>query len=139
MKNYIILAVFILMLIFTGCDGFLAVRGSVIDDDTIKSYTISDSLFEEIQLSNGIEGVQIQIDPNVQDLLINPEHFEKYGFKTFSDSIGYFEYSSTVAPGKWVAGIVVSKSGYLNDTIYFSSNTPNAYWTNLIISLKKNN
>ena len=63
MKNYIILAVFILMLIFTGCDGFLAVRGSVIDDDTIKSYTISDSLFEEIQLSNGIEGVQIQIDP----------------------------------------------------------------------------
>ena len=139
MKRHIILAVFILISILTGCDGYLAVRGYVISDDTIKSYIISDSLFDEFQVSNGIEGVQIQIDPEVQDLLINTENFEIYKFKAISNSIGYFEYSTTIAPGKGVAGIVLSKIGYLNDTIFVNYNTPNTIWTNLIISLKKNN
>jgi len=136
MKRHIILAVFILISILTGCDGYLAVRGYVISDDTIKSYIISDSLFDEFQVSNGIEGVQIQIDPAVQDSLINSENFEKFGFKTFTDSIGYFEYSSSFAPGIWVVGIITSKDGFINDTIYFTNNLEQI---NLVINLKKIN
>jgi len=137
MKKYLILSISGLIIIFTGCDGLFAVRGYVINDSSIKSHIVSDSLFNSLQLSDGIEGVFILIDPNVQDSLINRENFKRYGFITFSDSIGYFEYQSTVAPGEWDAGIVVSKSGYINDTIYFNSNTSKSYWSNFVISLKK--
>ncbi|MBK9099668.1 MAG: hypothetical protein IPM14_16485 [bacterium] len=139
MKKYLILSAFILIIFFYGCDGLLAVRGYVINDRSIKSHIVADSLFNSLHLSDGIEGAFILIDPNVQDSLFNRENIKRYGFVTFSDSIGYFEYQSTVPPGKWDAGIVVSKNGYVNDTIYFNSNTRESYWSNFVISLKKNN
>ncbi len=137
MKKYLILSALIPIIFFYACDGLLAVRGYVINDSSIQSHIVSDSLFNSLQFSDGIEGVFILIDPNVQDSLVNRENFKRYGFITYSDSLGYFEYQSIVAPGKWDAGMVVSKSGYVNDTIYFNSNTREPYWSNFIISLKK--
>jgi hypothetical protein len=134
MRTYLILLGFIPIIIFTNCDGYLAVRGYVLSDDFIKSHTISDSLFNDFQLSNGIGGVQIYIDPAVKDLLINQEHFEEFGFKTITDSNGYFEFGEVFAPGKWVTGIVASKKDFLSDTVYFNNDLEQI---NLIISLKK--
>lgn len=136
MKKYFILSIPALIIILTGCDGLLAVRGYVIDDSSIKSHIVSDSLFNSLELSNGIEGVFIQIDPAVEDSLINPENLEKFGFKTFTDSIGYFEYNSSFAPGIWDVGIITSKDGFINDTIYFTNNLEQI---NLIIHIKKIN
>jgi hypothetical protein len=136
MKKYFILSISALIIIFTGCDGLLAVRGYVIDDISIMSHIVSDSLFNSLQLSKGIEGVFIQIDPAVEDSLMNQENLEKYGFKTFTDSIGYFEYTSSFAPSIWDVGIIASKDGFINDTIYFTNNLEQI---NLIIHIKKIN
>ena len=136
MKKHLILLVFIPIIFFAGCDGTFEVRGYVFDDDFNESETISDSLFNSIQLSNGIQGVFIQIDPAVEDSIINQENFEYFGFKTFTDSIGYFQFNSSFAPGKYIAGIIASKDGYVSDTLFFSwsgSGMP----VNVIVKLKK--
>ena len=136
MKKYFILSAFISIILFFGCDGALNVQGYVINDDHSRSKTISDSLFNSLKLSNGIEGAFIQIDPAVENSIINRENFEHFGFKTFTDSIGYFQFNSSFAPGKYTAGIIASKEGYLNDTLFFNwsgAGTSN----NLIFYLKK--
>ena len=134
MKKCIILTVSILVIFVTGCvDGLLVVHGCVINDDFIKSQTISDSLFSVLQPSNGIKGVFIQIDSDVQDSLIN---FEKVRFKNFSDSVGYFDLSEIIGPGNGFAGIVASKEGYLNDTLFFNYSGYGSV-VNIIVNLKK--
>jgi hypothetical protein len=136
MKKYLILLSFLPIIFLAGCDGAFEVRGYVFESNFNGSEAISDSLFNSLKLSNGIQGVFIQIDPAVEDSIINRENFEHFAFKTFTDSIGYFRFNSSFAPGKYIAGIVASKDGYVNDTLFFSwsgAGTP----VNVIVNLKQ--
>jgi hypothetical protein len=136
MRNFILLTIFIISLFFSGCDGGFYIRGLVNNDELNRSYFVSDSLFKTMLTNKGVENVRIQFDPNVLDSLISQNNLEKFNFITTSDSLGYFEYEAVFAPGEYITGIVTSKDGYLNDTIFFNhSDMPVP--VNVIINLKK--
>ncbi len=113
------------------CDGYVIIKGNVLESGS-HSFIIPDSVYATYKLTNPIQNAMVNFyDISGKDSVYN------FIFPTiFTDSLGYFSSISGVGCGKYRGLAVVTKNGFIPDSLYFEyefSKDPLIF----IINLKK--
>ena len=112
------------------CDGVVTFKGNVLENN-LPSVVLSDSIYSSFSLTNPIQKAMVNfyvLDDNDSSL------GNMFSNTFFTDSLGYFKVISGVGYGTYNGLLVVSKKGFVTDSIHFefeSSEQPICFIVNL--------
>jgi len=115
-KLFRYIVVFLLPLFFNfSCDGFVKFQGNILEGNSV-STIVTDSVYSSYNFQNPIKNAMVNfyaIDDNdsiLHNMLSNT---------FFTDSLGYFSAGTGVGLGKYKGLLVVTKKGFISDSLFF--------------------